>query len=66
MTKAFNRLVQVFSVDVKIDEFVLLIFFSPKFDWGSYVDSIAKTTFEKMKILTVSMKSLSSEVAPPA
>ena len=37
--------------------------FSSKFDWCSYIISIAKTAFKKIGILIRSMKFLSPEVA---
>ena len=36
--------------------------FSSKWDWGSYIISIAKTTFKKIGALIPSMKFLSPEV----
>ena len=37
--------------------------FSAKFDWGSYIDSFAKTAFKKVRTLIISMKVLSPEAA---
>ena len=37
--------------------------FSSKLDWGSYINSIAKTTSKKIGVLIHSMKFLSPEVA---
>ena len=37
--------------------------FSSKLDWGSYIISIAKTTYKKIGALVYSMEFLSSEVA---
>ena len=42
---------------------MLLLTFSSKLDWGSYIISIAKTTSKKIQTLIRSMKILSPEVA---
>ena len=60
------------AIDVKMDRSVLEektsfkmlgLTFSSKLDWGSYIVSIAKTTFKKIGALIRSMKCLSPEVA---
>ena len=60
------------AIDVKMDGSVLEenssfkmlgLTFSSKLDWGSYIISIAKTTFKKLGALIRSMKFLSPEVA---
>ena len=60
------------SIDVKMDGSVpdekssfkmLGLTFSSKLDWGSYIISIAKTSFKKIGALIRSMKFLSPEVA---
>ena len=42
---------------------MLRLTFSSKFDWGSYIISIAKTACKKIGALICSMKFLSPEVA---
>ena len=42
---------------------MLVLTFSSKLDWGSYITSIAKTTSKKIEALICSMKFLSPEVA---
>ena len=42
---------------------VLILSFSSKFDWGSFIISIAKTTSKEIGILICSMNFLSPEVA---
>ena len=42
---------------------ILGLFSSSKFDWGSYIVSIAKTAFKKIETLLSCMKFLSPEVA---
>ena len=60
------------SIDVKMDESVLEekssfkmlgLTFSSKWDWGSYIISIAKTASKKIGALIRSMKFLSPEIA---
>ena len=60
------------SIDVKMDGSVLeekssfkmlVLTFSSKLDWGSYIISIAKTASKKIGALIRSMKFLSPEVA---
>ena len=42
---------------------MLVLTFSSKLDWGSYIISIAKTASKKIEALIRSMSFLSSEVA---
>ena len=60
------------NIDVKMDGSVLeekssfkilMLTFSSKLDWGSYIISIAKTASKKIGALIRSMKLLSPEVA---
>ena len=60
------------SIDVKMDGYaleekssfkMLVLTFSSKLDWGSYIISIPKTAPKKIGALIYSMKFLSSEVA---
>ena len=60
------------SIDVKMDGSVneenpsfrmLVLIFSSKLDWGSYIISIAKTAPKKLEALICSMRFLSPEVA---
>ena len=69
---SFDRFINTGAYDVKMDESVLeeksffkmlgLTFFS-KFDWGSYIISVAKTASKKIGVTICSMKFLSPEVA---
>ena len=68
----FDRSNNTGAIDVQIDGSVLEekscfkmrgLTFSSKLDWGSYIISIAKTTFKKIAALICSMKFLSPEVA---
>ena len=68
----FDRSNNFDSIDVKMDQYVLEkkssfeitgSTFSSKLDWGSYIISIVKTAFEKIRGLIGSMKFLSPEVA---
>ena len=43
--------------------FRMLLFYSYKLDWASYIISIAKTSWMKIEALIHSMKFLSPEVA---
>ena len=69
---SFDRSNNTSVIDVKIDGSVLeekspfkmlSLFFSSKWDWGSYIISIAKTASKKIGALICSMKFLSPEVA---
>ena len=69
---SFDRSKNTGAIDVKMDGSVLedktsfkmlRLTLSSKLDWGSYVVSIAKTTFKKIGALICSMKFLSPEVA---
>ena len=69
---SFNRSNNNGSIGVKMNGFVLEekssfkmleLTFSAKFDWGSYIISIAKTASKKIGALMHSMKFLSPEVA---
>ena len=60
------------SIDVKMDRSVLkekpsfmmlVLTFSSKLDWGSYITPTAKTASKKIEALICSMKFLSPEVA---
>ena len=68
----FGRSNNIGAIDVKMDESVLEekssfkmlgLTFSSKFNWGSYISSIAKTASKNIGALIHSMKFLSSEVA---
>ena len=68
----FHRSNNTGAIDVKMNGSVLeekssfkmlLLTFSSKLDWGSYIISIAKTTSKKIRALIRSMKILSPEVA---
>ena len=69
---SFDRCINTGAYDVKMDESVLeeksffkmlgLTFFS-KFDWESYIISVAKTASKKIGVTICPMKFLSSEVA---
>ena len=69
---SFDRSINTGSIDVKMDgstleeksSFKMLgLTFSSKFDWGSYIVSIAKTVSKKIGALIRSMKFLSPEFA---
>ena len=69
---SFDRSKNTGAIDVKMDGSVLEektslkmlgLTFSSKLDWGSYIDSIAKTASKKIGALIRSMKFLSPEVA---
>ena len=69
---SFDRSNNAGSIDVKMDGSVLeekssfkmlVLTFSSKLDWGSYIISIAKTASKKIGALIRSMKLLSPEVA---
>ena len=69
---SFDRSKNTGAIDVKMDGSVLEektsfkmlgLTFSSKLDWGSYIDSIAKTASKKIGALIRSMKFLSAEVA---
>ena len=69
---SFDRSKNTGAIDVKMDGSVLEdktsfkilgLTFSSKFDWGSYIVSIAKTASKKIGALIRSMKFLSPEVA---
>ena len=68
---SFDRSNNTGSIDVKMDGSVLEekssfkmlgLTFSSKLDWGSYINSIAKSAFIKIDTLICSMKFLSPEV----
>ena len=69
---SFDRSNNTGAVDEKMDgsfleekssSKMLGLIFSSKLDWGSYINSTAKTTSEKIGALVCSMKFLSPEVA---
>ena len=69
---SFDRSNNNGSIDVKIDGSVLeekssfkmlVLTFSSKLDWGSYIISIAKTVLKKIGTLILSIKFFSPEVA---
>ena len=69
---SFDRAKNTGAIDVKMNWSVfeeksyfkmLVLTFSSKLDWGSYIISIAKTASKKIGALILSMKFLSPEVA---
>ena len=69
---SFDRSDNTGAIDVKMDDSaleekssfkILVLTFSGKLDWGSYIISIAKTASNKIGALIRSMKFLSPEVA---